>query len=171
MRGLLVFAAVLVLASAASADDTKSILRLSHALATLSPNVDPAEAEAAARTAHGSARELARQYRVVGPPLFQNFLIHIGVRQRGYCFQWAHDIGARLRRRRLKTLELHWGAANPGTVREHNCIVVTARGQPFESGYIIDGWRHAGRLFWWRVAQDDYRWKEDLPESARLQAR
>ncbi|HEY2801905.1 MAG TPA: hypothetical protein VGI85_15040 [Chthoniobacterales bacterium] len=63
----------------------KSIRRLSHALTTLSPNVDPAEAEAVARTAHVTARELAREYPIVGPPLFQNFLIHIGIRQRGYA--------------------------------------------------------------------------------------
>ncbi|MGH7936394.1 MAG: hypothetical protein ACREF8_05245, partial [Chthoniobacterales bacterium] len=68
-------------------------------------------------------------------------------------------------------LELHWGAAAVDTVMEHNCIVVTAPGQPFASGYIIDGWRYAGRLFWWRAANDNYDWHEDLEETARLQRR
>ncbi|MGH8165033.1 MAG: hypothetical protein ACREP1_11945, partial [Rhodanobacteraceae bacterium] len=171
MRALFIFAAVLLLATSASADDARSIRGLSHALAALSPRVDPAEAEVLARTAHVTARALAREYRVVGPPLFQNFLIHIGVRQRGYCFQWARDIGRRLKALHLKTLELHWGAAYPGTLREHNCIVVTARGEPFESGYIIDGWRHAGRLFWERAAKDHYDWHQDMEETARLQSR
>ncbi|MGH7935656.1 MAG: hypothetical protein ACREF8_01445, partial [Chthoniobacterales bacterium] len=143
MRALLVCTTALVCASSALADDAKSTRQLSDALTILSPDVDPTEAEAVARTAHATARELAREYRVVGPPVFQNFLIHIGVRQRGYCFQWTHDIGVQLKELHLKTLELHWGAAAVGTVMEHNCIVVTAPGQPFASGYIIDGWRYA----------------------------
>ena len=161
--------ALILIANNAFGDDAKSIRLFSAAVAQLSSHVDPAEAKLLSFTAHNAARELARQYRVIGPAEFQNFLIHIGVRQRGYCFQWAHDIGSRLRSLHLKTLDLHWGAAEVGTLGEHNCIVVTARGQPFDTGYIIDGWRYSGRLFWWSVTKDRYLWKEDLAETAALQ--
>jgi len=70
---------------------------------------------------------------------------------------------------RLKTLFLHWGAADAGSHLEHNVIVVTALDQDFHQGFIIDGWRNAGRLCWWPVLQDSsYRWKEDLQETTWL---
>jgi hypothetical protein len=169
--GLLVCAAALsVLASDAHAKDEKSIRNFRDAIIGLGPGVDPHEAELISQTAHRTARRLAKEYRVVGPSVFQNFLIHMGARTRGFCFHWAHDIGAELKQIRPKTLDLHWGAADPGKSLEHNVVVVTARGQPFDDGYIIDGWRMAGRLVWLPVKKDrTYRFKEDMRETAWLQ--
>lgn len=169
IRSLLFACAVLIFPMATRAGDAKSIKGFRDAMVALAPDVDPAEAELLSVTAHATSRRLAREYRVVGPSVFQNFLIHIGARQRGYCFQWARDIGTRLKQLRPKTLVLHWGAANAGTRLEHNCVVVTARGQPFRDGFIIDGWRNAGRLCWWPVSKDSsYLWKEDPRETAWL---
>ena len=149
--------------------DEKSIERFTEAIIKLSPTIDPAEAEAVSVTSHHMARQLAREYRSVGPAVFQNFLINIGARQRGYCAHYARDIGTRLKELRLKTLYLHWGAADANTHLEHNVIVVTALDQDFHQGYIIDGWRNAGRLCWWPVLKDSsYVWKEDLQETAWL---
>jgi hypothetical protein len=43
---------------------------------------------------------------------------------------------------------------------EHNGIVVTAKGQRFEDGIVLDPWRKGGRL-WWGTLQQDKRhpWK------------
>jgi hypothetical protein len=170
IRSLIFIAAFLILANAAESRDEKSIKGFRDAIVALAPDVDPSEAQLLSVTAHITSRGLAREYRVVGPSVFQNVLIHIGVRQRGYCFQWARDIGARLKELRPKTLVLHWGAASAGTRLEHNCVVVTARGQLFRDGIIIDGWRNAGRLCWWPVSKDSsYAWKEDMRETAWLQ--
>jgi hypothetical protein len=156
--------------SAARANDAYSIKRLSEALTALSPDVDPGEAEQLSATAHTTARSLARQYRVVLNPEFQCFLINIGLRKRGYCGHWARDIGERLKDLRLRTLGLHWGAYKPGTTGESNCVVITARNQPFQDGIVIDGWRRAGRLYWAKVMKDDeYQWKEDALYTAWLQ--
>jgi hypothetical protein len=156
--------------SAASARDERSIKDLSKALAALAPDVDPAEAEMLSVTAHTTARSLARQYHVVLNPEFQCFLINIGLRKRGYCGHWARDIGERLKELKFRTLVLHWGAYKPGTTGESNCVVVTARNQPFQDGIVIDGWRRAGRLYWAKVTKDDeYQWKEDALYTAWLQ--
>jgi hypothetical protein len=164
------------------AGDERSIKDLRDALVKLAPNVDPAEAELLSVTAHTTSRTLAREYRIVLNPEFQNFLINIGVRKRGYCAHYARDIGARLKELKLKTLVLHWGAAYAGTSGEDNCLVVTARHQPFQDGIILDAWRRAGRLFWSAVTKDrEYEleqhygrsgitaWKEDVHETAWLQ--
>jgi len=169
IRSLIFASALLILADAAPAGDAKSIKGFRDAIVALAPDVDPGEAELVSVTAHTTARRLAKEWRVVPPCIFQNFLIHIGARQRGFCFHWAYGIGAQLKELRLRTLVLHWGAAYAGGRLEHNCVVVTARGQAFRDGYIIDGWRNAGRLCWWPVKKDDYPWKEDLRETAWLQ--
>jgi len=163
--------ALLLCAQSAMADDSKSIKRFRDAIVALSPEIDPAEAQLVAMTSHQTARRLAKEWRVVPPANFQNFLIHIGARQRGYCFHWAHDIGAQLKTLPLKTLVLHWAEAYPNTRLEHNVVVVTGRGQPFHTGYIIDGWRAAGRLLWWPVIKDEYPWKENMVETAWIQNR
>ncbi len=106
-------------------------MKLRDALVALAPDVDPGEAELLSVTAHTASRSLAREYGLVWCPAFQNVLIHMGKRQRGYCGHYTRDIGERLKALKLKTLVLHWGAAYAGTLDENNGLVVTARNQPF----------------------------------------
>src|SRR2546423_10799992 len=147
------------------ARDERSIKKLGDALVALAPDVDPGEAERVSVTAHTAARSLAREYRLVWCPGFQNLLINMGKRQRGYCGHYARDIGERLKELRLKTLVLHWGAVFAGTMDESNCLVVTARNQPFQDGIVIDGWRRGGRLFWCALKKDS---EYDLAQDAGL---
>jgi hypothetical protein len=170
IRSLIFIFAFFVLEEAAEAKDEKSIEGLRDAIVALAPSVDSHEAELISLTAHTTSRSLAREYRIVGPPAFQNFLIHIGLRQHGYCFDFARDIGARLKELKAKTLALHWGESFAETEQENNGLVVTARGQPFRDGIVIDAWRHGGRLFWRSVSKDrQNEWKENLRETALLQ--
>jgi len=155
IRSIFLVFALLLLVDAAAARDERSIKDLSKALAALAPDVDPSEADLVSATAHTTARSLPRQYRMVLNPEFQCFLVNIGLRKRGWCGHWTRDIGERLKELKLKTLVLHWGVAYLGTSGENNCLVVTARNQPFQDGIILDGWRRAGRLFWCPVKKDD----------------
>lgn len=143
-----------VCVSPAWARDEKSIKKLRDALVALAPDVDPGEAEQISVTAHTASRSLAREYGVVWCGDYQNFLIARGKRQRGWCGHYTRDIGERLKQLRPRTLVLHWGAAYANTPGENNCLVVTARNQPFEKGIIMDGWRLAGQLFWCPVKND-----------------
>jgi hypothetical protein len=182
VRGIFLFCVFLILANGVWARDERSIKDLSKALAALAPDVDPAEAEQISVTAHTTARRLAREYRVVLNPELTVFLVNVGMRKRGWCGHWSQDIGARLKELKPRTLALHWGVAYDHTSSENNCIVVTARNQPFTDGIIIDGWRRAGRLFWCPVKKDDEyeveqhyghsgitAWKENMQWSAWLQ--
>ena len=47
----------------------------------------------------------------------------------------------------LNTLEQHWGESDAGSATEHNVIVITAKGQPFEQGIMLDNWRRSGFCF------------------------
>ena len=137
-------------------------------IAALSPTVSPDEARRVAYTAYMTGRELHREWRVAWLPGIQNFLVNMGARKGGLCFQWATELLVRLDALKLQTLELHWAESGPNTGAEHNVIVVTARGQPFGEGILLDLWRYSGTLVWTHVGTDpDYRWAENKSELAR----
>src|SRR5216110_1824893 len=127
---------------------------LANQLATLSPRVDRTEAKLLADCAHATVSQLRRQYHMFGTPIFNNFLIYHGLKKRGYCYQWSEDLLIALDALRLTSLELRWGEANPGNWRENNCLVITARGQPFRSGIMLDCWRHLAHLYFGPVVSD-----------------
>ena len=112
--------------------------------------------------AYATAEHFRHDYGVIGgPPSLQNVLVNLGMRKRGLCFQWAEDLLVRLDALKLTTLELHWAEAYAGTWRERNCVVVTAKDQPFQQGIILDCWRHSGHLCWSALETDHYPWVED----------
>jgi hypothetical protein len=135
-------------------DDLANAETLAKKLAALSPRVDRNEAKLLADCAYAITSQLRRQYRMFGTPIFNNFLIYHGLRKRGYCYQWSEDLLVALDALRLSSLELRWGEANPGNWRENNCLVVTAKGQPFRSGIVLDCWRHLGHLYFRPVVSD-----------------
>jgi hypothetical protein len=144
---------------------------LTNQLAALSPSVDPKEARLLSECAYATAGRLRRQYRMFGTPIFNNFLVYHGFRKRGYCYQWTADLLVALDALKLKTLELHWGESYAGTWRENNCLVITAKGHPFDSGMIIDAWRHFGHLRWNLVPSDEDRYYENSKYAERVRAR
>jgi hypothetical protein len=148
-------------AQVASADFLRAQV-LRDRISALSPTVRASEAQRVANCAYVTAEQLRHDYGVIGgPPSFQNFLVNTGFRKRGLCFQWAEDLLEHLDELRVTTLELHWAEAYVGSWKEHNCVVVTAKGQQFRDGILLDCWRHSGHLFWSAVATDNYPWIED----------
>ncbi len=143
---------------ATSAEDAALRTRL----VDLSPSVNPEEARRVTYIAYTTGRELAREWRMVASPTVQSFLINIGAKKAGYCYQFATELLKRLDAQKLRTFELHWAESDAGTDTEHNVIVVTARGQPFAEGILLDNWRHAGHLLWGPLNGDpDHTWQEN----------
>ena len=144
-------------------NDSAAAEGLASKLAALSPTVNREEAELLAECAYATVSKLRRDYRMFGTPIFNNFLIYHGLRKRGYCYQWSEDLLVALDKLRLTSLELHWGEYDPRTWRENNCIVVTAKGQPFQRGIMLECWRHLGHLYFGPVASD---WESYVENSA-----
>jgi len=108
---------------------------------------------------------LANQYQLTTPPLYHNYLVNSKQRNRGLCYHWQRDLIKHLKKRKnLKTFDLREGVSAAGSYwREHNAMIVTAKGQPFETGIILDGWRDSGKLFWQTVKKDKkYQWKQRI---------
>lgn len=144
-----------------AARDLAAAQGLMNQIAALSPRIRAEEAARLAECVYNTARQLRRDYQVVWPPLFNNVLVNSGIKKRGLCFQWAEDLLIRLDPLKLRSLELHWGEAQAGTSHENNCIIITATGRPFNSGIIVDCWRHSGNVYWSAVVSDRFLWSEN----------
>jgi hypothetical protein len=138
--------------------------RMSADLQRLSPSVSRTEADRLATTAIEASAELSADFKPVILPWVNNMLVNMGLRKRGLCYQWRDDLFPHLFRLNLRTMDLHLTSAKRATRREHNGIIVTAKGQPFEEGLVLDPWRHGGRLWWGRLEKDRHRYPwEPLP--------
>jgi len=144
---------------------------LANQLARLSRRVDPNEAKLLAECAYATVARLRQEYRPFGTPIFNNFLVYHGWRKRGYCWQWTEDLLLALDKLKLTTLELHWADAYRDTWQENNCLVVTAKGQPFDRGMIVECWRHFGHLRWNLVPSDQDRYYENAQWAEKVRAR
>ena len=134
--------------------------RLQRDIAGLSRDGDPAESLLIAETVLRESYVLAAQYRLTRPPIVHNALVNLKLRRRGLCWHWTEDLLAKLRELSLRRYAFHWGIAHPGKLfREHNSVIVTARGSEFASGLVLDPWRGSGELYWVPVAADSYPWE------------
>jgi hypothetical protein len=154
-----------------SAKDSAKAEELANQLAGLSRRVDPNEAKVLAECAYATVAQLRKEYRMFGTPIFNNFLVYHGWRKRGYCYHWTEDLLLTLDKLNLKTLELHWADAYRDTWQENNCVVVTAKGQAFERGMILECWRHFGHLRWNLVPSDQDPYYENVEWAEKVRAR
>lgn len=137
--------------------------QLSHDLQQLSPKVSAAEADRLAHTAIEVSAALSRDFKPFCLPWANNALRNAGLRKRGLCYEWRDDLYPYLHELQLKTLDLHLTSAFRATPREHNGIIVTAKGQSFYDGLVLDPWRRGGRLWWGTLKQDKKHKWQPLP--------
>jgi len=141
--------------------EQQRIADLSLAIRSLSADIDPAEAQRAARISIEYTQQLAVQYEIEDSPIMHNFLVNIGVKPRGLCVDWTSDLLTRLQQERFYSLKLHWGIANYETVfrLEHSTVIVSARGGSLDQGLVLDPWRYSRHLFWAPTLEDPaYNW-------------
>ena len=122
--------------------------RLSHDLQKLASTVRKEEADRMAVTAVEESAKLSKIYKPMRLAWSNNALVNMGLRERGLCYQWRDDLFPHLFHLQCKTLQLHLATSKRGTPLEHSALVVTARGQPFNEGVLLDPWRKGGRLYW-----------------------
>ena len=133
---------------------------LQHELAALSENADAGESHLLAEAAIRHSRSLAGEYRLAHPPILHNLLVNAGLKERGLCWHWTEDLLDRLGELPLPSYQLHWGIAHRGKIfREHNSVIVTARGREFTTGIVLDPWRDSGELYWVSVGRESYPWE------------
>lgn len=148
-----------------SADwEQQKIDALTLDLLSLHSSIERSSARIVARTAVLYSRELADRYGVSGSPRFHNLLVNLGLKERGLCYQWTDDLLAKLKSLGAESFDFHSAVTHRDSdLREHSSVVVTLHGSSFESGIILDGWRHSGDLYWSAVQGDSYEWSQRYP--------
>ena len=107
-------------------------------------------------------KQLAKKFKLVSPPLWHNFLVNIGVRKKGLCYNWSDSLFGYLKNRDYKNVKFHLIGANIGNYwSEHNALMISVDNLEFKNSIIIDPWRNSGELFFTHIKDDkDYEWKE-----------
>ncbi|HHI69739.1 MAG TPA: hypothetical protein ENJ91_01955 [Rhodobacteraceae bacterium] len=149
----------------------QQIAELATAIQALGPDVDPEEAQRAARIAFTYPLQLAKEYQITDPPLIHNIKVNQGLRPRGLCWHWAEDMEKRLAQEHFKTLDLHRAIGNSEVALriDHSTTIISAKGDGMYDGLVLDPWRWGGRLFWGDPKLDTkYQW---LPQQQVLAKR
>ncbi len=142
-------------------ENCQSIQRLSKMLLQSSDRVNKDEADDLAKSTVEYATDLAKEYKVVTPPLWQNTLVNFGLKERGLCHEWSSDLWAYLIRKNYKSLEFHHVGADVGSYFEHNALSVSAKGQGVKESIVLDAWRNSGKLYFIEIDRDEkYVWKK-----------
>ncbi|WP_254429320.1 hypothetical protein [Ruegeria arenilitoris] len=155
--------AILGLGACSSAPPARSddVARLAAQIQALGPEVDPEEAQRAARVTYAYTAQLAQEYQITDPPLIHNAKVNKGLRPRGLCWHWAEDIERRLKQESFRTLTLHRAIANadnPFRI-DHSTAIISRRGDSMYDGVVLDPWRYGGVLFWSPLREDTrYEW-------------
>lgn len=152
----------------------EDVERLAVSIQSLGPEVDPIEAQRAAEIAYSYTRQLAIAYEIEDPPLLHNFKVNRGLKPRGLCWHWAEDMEARLNQEGFETLQMHRAIANADNpfLIDHSTAIVSARGDRFEEGIVLDPWRYGGTLFWAPPLEDKrFVWVERHVVFAQKRAR
>ena len=150
------------------------VQRLATQIRSLGPDIDPEEADRAARIAYSYTAQLVQEYEITDPPLIHNTKVNKGLRPRGLCWHWAEDIERRLKQENFQTLELHRAIANAdNSFRiDHSTAIVSRKGDTMYEGVILDPWRYGGVLYWSPLVDDTrYEWvpRDVVLEKRRLE--
>jgi len=134
--------------------------RLSNILTSLDTSIPRPEANRLAKDILQETAKLTQEFKLTSPPLFHNFLVNVGVREKGLCYQWSDALYAHLHKRNYPSFSFHLYGANIGKYfSEHNTLVVAKKGRVQKDGIVIDPWRNSGELYFSHI-QDDvaYHW-------------
>jgi len=133
--------------------DAPKIQKLKNMLIDLGGNKD--ESQELATLAVVKSKELANSYNLATPPLYHNFLVNSGQRERGLCFHFVEDLMQEINTRGFNSFSFRWARANADKLDEHNVIVVLKKGSnDFKNGIILDAWRHSGNLYFIKLQND-----------------
>lgn len=139
----------------------EKVTRLSLLLQSLGSDITQSEAKQLSQDIFRKTQTLTKEFELTSPPVFHNFLVNVGLREKGLCYHWSDALYAYLSGKHYPSFEFHLVGSNIGEYfYEHNALVVVARGGKVEEGIIIDPWRDSGELYFSLVKGDvEYRWE------------
>ncbi|QOR62261.1 hypothetical protein ACM66Z_01950 [Sulfurovum sp. ST-21] len=107
---------------------------------------------------------LDQMFERTGNPYMHNFLVNIGLKKKGLCYHYSDGLYSYLKQKNYSGFEFHLVGANIGDYwREHNALVVVAKGQKVMDGIVVDPWRDERELYFSKISEDrTYEWKHRI---------
>ncbi len=107
------------------------------------------------------AKKIKKEYNLTSYPNWNNFLINIGLKKRGLCWQLAYDL-LNFLKPKYKDIDYYIAGANINSYfKEHNVLVLTCKKCKFNDGLLIDLWRNGGEVYFSTLDDDkDFTWKQ-----------
>ena len=154
-------ACFLLACSTPSPSPSNTSNRLSLLLQSLATDISVIEADTLAYEIYQETEKLRKKFDPVSEPHVNNFLINVGLKEEGLCYQWSDALYLYFKKRTYPHFEFHLLVADKGEYFfEHNVLVVVAKGGKVMDGVIIDPWRKPGELYFSKVKEDtQYSWK------------
>ena len=130
-------------------------------LQTLDSRIPLNEARLLSQEIFLESAKLRKKFKPVSEPHFNNFLINIGIKERGLCYEWSDALYVHFKKSRYSHFDFHLLVANQGEYFfEHNVLAATAKGGDVMDGVIIDPWRKPGEVYFSKVKDDArYTWR------------
>jgi len=138
-----------------------NVVKLSKLLHTLTPHEPSSETMQLSRDIFAKTAKLTREFEMTSPPQYHNFLVNVGIKEKGLCYHWSDALYSYFTTQSYPSFEFHLVGANIGEYwSEHNSLVIVAKGMLIEEGMIIDPWRKGGKLYFSKVKDDKkYIWQ------------
>ncbi len=141
----------------------RQLQRLTIALQNIDNNIDLSESKRLASRILKRSEILTQKFDRTLSPILHNMLVDMHLKKGGLCWQYADGIYLDLLRHQaiFPHYCFHLVVAHEGEYfREHNAVLVVAKGKPLSKGLVVDAWRDSKRLVFYPVDKDpDYRWK------------
>jgi len=134
---------------------------LSVLLKSLNSSISSREAKLLSSEIFGETNRLRKEFNPTAQPQFNNFLINVGVKEKGLCYEWSDALYAYFSKKQYASFEFHLLVADKGKYfAEHNTLVVVGKGGKVLEGIVIDPWRDPKKLYFSKVGADKkYEWR------------
>lgn len=138
------------------------IERLTLLLQSLDSSVSYEKSSMLSRDIFKQIEILTKRFKLTSPPLWHNFLVNTGLRNKGLCYHWSDALYLHLYDKKYEDFSFYLVGSSIGNYfLEHNALLVVAkRAKSMQGGIVIDPWRESGKLYFSKVEEDtEYSWK------------
>jgi len=135
--------------------------RLYHLLIAMDTNVSQKEAKRLSKDIISFSTKLKQKYQPIIEPHFNNFLVNIGLKKHGLCYEWSDALYLHFTTKHYQSFRFHLIVSNQGEYwSEHNAFVITTKDKSILDGIVIDLWRYPDDIYMDFIKKDtSYKWR------------
>lgn len=127
-------------------------------LQTLDKKLDTKQAQLISQNILTTSKEIKEEFDPLPLPWFNNFLVNIGLKEKGLCWEYRDALLLKLKPK-VAPLTLLPVVANRDKSNEHNAVIIVSKNINFEDALLLDLWRKSGEPYIVKVGEDiKYRW-------------